>query len=140
IGSKPGEKNKTSRASARRGSSGPTRPMSPRPRRTLRSRSNTPEMNKSEISIAEPIIARVDCAIGSFRLRGGVMVTALLRDIGIDKFTDVLNHSPKQTREMIFDRLGIKKKPVSSTKFVKPGEKNAERTRALFDRLQSDDD
>jgi len=68
------------------------------------------------------------------------MVTALLRSVGEEKFKDILEHSPKQVREMIFDRLGIKKKQTNSLKFVKPGEKNAERGRALFDRLQSAED
>jgi hypothetical protein len=68
------------------------------------------------------------------------MITALLRDLSEDKFKDILDHSPKQVREMIFNRLGIKKKPTTSLKFVKPGEKNEERARALFGRLRDDDD
>jgi hypothetical protein len=68
------------------------------------------------------------------------MVTELLRDIEPEKFRDIVLQSPKQVREMIFDRLAIKKKPVVSTKFVKPGEKNEERLRALFAKLKEEED
>ncbi|MCC6807379.1 MAG: hypothetical protein IT381_08140 [Deltaproteobacteria bacterium] len=68
------------------------------------------------------------------------MVTELLRDIDPDKFRDIVLQSPKQVREMIFDRLAIKKKPTNSTKFVKPGEKNEERLRELFSKLKEEED
>lgn len=68
------------------------------------------------------------------------MVTELLRDIAPEKFRDMVLESPKQVREMIFDRLDIKKKPTSSTKFVKPGEKNEQRLRDLFQKLKEEED
>jgi hypothetical protein len=68
------------------------------------------------------------------------MVTELLREIAPEKFRDIVLESPKQVREMIFDRLDIKKKQTNSMKFVKPGEKNEERVRALFDKLKTEED
>lgn len=68
------------------------------------------------------------------------MATALLRTLDLEKFKDIFSHSPKQVREMIFDRLAIKKKATSLSKFSRPGEKNEERIKDLHVALQSAED
>lgn len=58
--------------------------------------------------------------------------TSILRSVTDDKFSEILNASPRKSREIYFHRHGIKA-PASANRLVKPGAKNEARAAALRD-------
>lgn len=64
----------------------------------------------------------------------------IVRSMDQARFFAVFLESPKQVRELIFDRLQIEGAPLPKTKFPKPGAKTEARMKALFEFLQKTDD
>ena len=64
---------------------------------------------------------------------------SILISAGFDKFEEIINASPRQAKEGYFKRRSIRTK-VSTNRFLKPGDKMAQRIEKLFDALKNNDD
>ena len=64
---------------------------------------------------------------------------SILISAGFDKFLEIIDASPRQAKEAYFKRHSIRAKSTGS-RFLKPGEKMAQRTEKLFDALKTMDD
>lgn len=66
--------------------------------------------------------------------------SVIVRSLDQTRFFALFTESPKQVRELIFERLAIQPKALPKTRFPKPGAKNEARMLALFEFLQGTDD
>jgi len=60
----------------------------------------------------------------------------IIRDLSPEKFADIFSVNPRSVREALFSRLGIKAQ--SRRIGIRAGSKNADRVKALYDRLVTD--
>jgi hypothetical protein len=65
--------------------------------------------------------------------------TVIIRSLSQEKFAEVVNASPRKSREVYFHRHNVKA-PPSTSRMPKPGAKNEARTLALYQLLKETDD